>query len=215
METTAESPREELANAVTHGLGAALSIAGLVLLVVFASLHGDAWRVVSLSIYGATLVLLYVASTLYHGFRRPGVKRFFQALDHSAIYLLIAGTYTPVTLVLMRGGWGWTLFGLIWGLAVGGIVSNLLLSRRLRFLSVFFYLGMGWLVVIALKPMLRMVPTGMVVWLAVGGLCYTLGLVFYTMKKLRFHHAVWHLLVLCGSVCHFFAMLFYVVARQN
>lgn len=207
-----QSLGEEISNSVTHGVGVALSVAALVLLVVFASIKGDAWRVVGLSIYGSTLVTLYLVSTLYHGFRRPRVKRVFEVLDYSAIYLLIAGTYTPITLVSMRGPWGWTLFGLVWGMAVCGIVSNLVLKGRWRRLSVVFYLAMGWLIVIAFQPMLRMVPAGLVLWLVLGGLCYSLGIVFYAMKRLPYHHTVWHLFVLAGSVCHFFGMLLYVVS---
>ena len=207
-----QSLGEEIANSLTHGIGAALSIAALVVLVVRASIYGDAWRVVSLSIYGATLVLLYLASTLYHSFRGPRLKRFFRLLDHSAIYLLIAGTYTPVTLVSMRGPWGWTIFGLIWGMAIGGIVSKIFLTSKLRALSISFYLGMGWLILIALKPMLRMVPPGMILWIVIGGFFYTLGVVFYGLKKVRYHHAIWHLLVLGGSISHFFGMLFYMVS---
>jgi hemolysin III len=206
---------EELVNSLTHGIGAALGVAALVLLVVFAGLRGDAWQVVTLSIFGATLVILYLASTLYHGFRRPRVKRFFRLIDHSSIYLLIAGTYTPVCLVLMRGPWGWTLFGLIWGLAVLGIASRILLRGRMKALHVATYIGMGWLVLIALGPTLRMVPPGLLVWLVIGGSSYTLGVVFFLWKRLPYHHAIWHLFVLGGSVCHFFGMLLYVVAAGS
>jgi hemolysin III len=207
MREAHQSPGEELANTVTHGIGAALATAALVVLVVFASLRGDAWRIVSLSVYGATLVLLYSASTLFHGFRHPRIKKYFRTMDHSAIYLLIAGTYTPVTLVQMRGGWGWTLFGLIWGLAILGIAATVLLSGRWRAIGVALYLVMGWLALIAIRPMLQMLPTGLIVWLVLGGICYTVGVVFYRMHSVRYHHALWHLFVLAGSICHFIGLL--------
>ncbi len=201
---------EELANVVTHGIGAALSTAALVVLVVMASTRGDVWRVISLSIYGSTLMLLYLCSTLYHSFRHPRIKRYFHLMDHLSIYLLIAGTYTPITLVLMRGPWGWTLFGLIWGMAAGGILAKIFLFGRLRWVSVVFYLAMGWLILIAVRPMLQMLPSGLVGWIAAGGVFYTLGVIFYSLKRLRYHHAIWHLFVLAGSFCHFVGMLLYV-----
>jgi hemolysin III len=203
----AYTPGEEIAHSVTHGVGAALAVAGLVILVVLAAWRGDAWRVVSFSIYGTTLFLLYLASTLYHAFPWPRVKRIFKVLDHVSIYLLIAGTYTPICLVAMRGPWGWTLFGLIWGLAIGGIVLKTLLIGRAPVLSVVLYIAMGWLAVVAVKPMGAMMPKPAIAWIFAGGLFYTLGVVFYVMKRVRYHHAVWHGFVLGGSVCHFFAMM--------
>ena len=206
---------EEIANGVTHGLGAALSVAALSVLVSLAVIYGDAWRVVSFSIYGATLVFLYLASTFYHSIQHPGAKKVFHVLDHVAIYWLIAGTYTPFMLVNLRGGWGWTLFGVIWGLALAGTAFKALCMGRFRVLTVLPYVGMGWLVVIALKPTLEAVPPGGIVWLGMGGLAYTSGLVFYAWKRLPFNHAVWHLFVLAGSVCHFVAVLFYVLPPQG
>jgi len=206
-----QSLGEEIANSITHGIGAGLSIAALVILVVLASKRGDAWRIVSFSIYGATLILLYLSSTLYHGFVNPRIKNVFRILDHSAIYLLIAGTYTPVTLTLMRrGAWGWTLFGLAWGMAIGGIIITALLLDRLKALLVLSYVVMGLLVVIAIKPMIQMVPRGMIIWLFIGGACYILGIVFYLWKKLPYHHPIWHLFVLGGSISHFLGILFYL-----
>jgi hemolysin III len=205
------SPGEEIANSVTHGIGVALAIAALSILVTLAGLYGDAWRVVSFSIYGATLILLYLASTLYHAFRSPRLKRFFKGLDHAAIFLLIAGTYTPFTLVTLRGPWGWTLFGLIWGFALAGIIFETLYLGRFKRLVVGFYIVMGWLVVIAIKPLLDALPVPGMVWLAAGGISYTFGVTFYSWKRLPFNHAIWHLFVLGGSVCHFFAILFYVL----
>jgi hemolysin III len=202
---------EEIANSVTHGIGAGLAAAGLSVLVTLAALQGDPWRVVSFSIYGATLVLLYLASTLYHGFRGPRVKRVFQTLDHSAIFLLIAGTYTPFSLVTLRGPWGWTLFGLIWGLAVTGIVLQAVAPDRYRIAQVLLYVVMGWLALIAIKPLIESLPAGGMAWLVAGGLSYTLGVGFYAWKRLPFGHAVWHLFVLGGSVCHFFCMILHVL----
>ena len=207
-----QSLGEEIANSIVHGIGAALSIAAIVLLVVFASKYGDVWRIVSFSIYGSTLFLLYLVSTLYHSFTNGRVKSFFRILDHSTIYLLIAGTYTPVTLVSMRGPWGWTLFGLIWAMAIGGIIAKIFLIAKYKFVSVLFYLAMGWLVLIAFKPMLQMVPKGLVIWLFIGGVCYTFGLIFYASKKVPYFHFIWHLFVLGGSISHFFGMLFYLTA---
>jgi len=201
---------EEIANSITHGIGAGLSIAALVILVVMASKRGDAWRIVSFSIYGATLFLLYLVSTLYHSFVNPKIKNFFRILDHSAIYLLIAGTYTPVTLTLMRGAWGWTLFGLAWTMAIGGIIITVLLLEKLKALLVLSYVVMGLLVVIAIKPMIQMVPPGMIIWLFIGGACYLLGIIFYLWKRLPYHHPIWHLFVLGGSISHFLGILFYL-----
>lgn len=201
---------EEIANSITHGIGAGLSIAALVILVVLASRRGDAWRTVSFSIYGATLFLLYLSSTLYHGFVNPKIKNIFRILDHSAIYLLIAGTYTPVTLTLMRGAWGWTLFGLAWAMAIGGIVVTALLLDKLKALLVSSYVVMGLMVVIAIKPMIQMLPRGMIIWLFIGGACYILGIIFYLWKRLPYHHTIWHLFVLAGSVSHFLGILFYL-----
>ena len=202
-----QSIGEEIANSITHGIGAALSVAGLVLLIVFSSLYGDVWRIVTFSIYGSTLIILYLASTLYHSFTNPKVKQFFKLMDHISIYLLIAGTYTPITLTVMRGPLGWTLFGLIWGMAIAGILSKLFFMGKLEVLSVLFYIAMGWLVVIAIKPMIAMVPAGMIVWLVIGGLSYTIGVIFYALKKMPYHHTVWHLFVLGGSISHFMGIL--------
>ena len=205
------SLKEELANSITHGLGAALSIAGLVILVVLSSIQGDAWRIVSFSIYGTCLVLLYTASTLYHSFQSVRVKHVFKIMDHSAIYLLIAGTYTPFTLVLLRGIWGWSLFGIIWGLTITGILFKIFFVNRFSVLSTIIYLLMGWLIIIAFQPMITHVPSGALYWLLAGGIAYSAGTIFYAWEKLPFHHAIWHLFVLAGSLCHFFAVLFYVL----
>lgn len=203
--------KQELANSLTHGLGTILSIAGPFILVVLSGMQGDAWRIVSFSIYGTSLVLLYTASTLYHSFQSARVKHIFKIMDHSAIYLLIAGTYTPFTLVLLRGGWGWSLFGVIWGLAFTGILFKIFFVNRFNVLSTIIYLLMGWLIIIAFQPLIDHVPSGGLYWLLAGGIAYSAGTVFYVWEKLPFHHAIWHLFVLAGSLCHFFAVLFYVL----
>jgi len=202
---------EEIAHAVTHGVGLLLSIGGLAVLVAFSSLYGDAWHIISTSIYGATLILLYASSTLYHGIPHPKAKQVLRRFDHAAIFLLIAGTYTPYTLVSLRGGWGWTLFGLVWGIAIAGMVLELVCKKRYQRLSITLYLGLGWLVLIAIKPMLTSVEAGGLLLLLAGGLCYSLGVIFYVWKTLAYHHAIWHVFVLTGSGLHFFSVLFYVV----
>ncbi len=202
---------EEIANSVTHGIGAVLSVAGLTLLVVLAAIYGDVWRVVSFSIYGSTLVILYLASTLYHSFQNPRVKHVFRILDHVSIYLLIAGSYTPFLLVSMRGAWGWSLLGAVWGLALLGVAFKVIFIGRYEVLATAAYVLMGWMVVIAFKEMLVRVPPGGIALLIAGGLTYTFGVIFYAWEKLPFNHAIWHLFVLGGSICHFFAVLFYIL----
>ena len=203
----------EVANAITHGLGAALSIVALVLLVAAGALNGSPRQVVAGAIFGATLVLLYTMSTLYHALRNPRAKRVFHILDHSAIYLLIAGTYTPFCLSTLRGGWGWSLFGAVWGLAVLGVAFKSVYTGRFEFLSTAVYLAMSWMVMIAVMPLWRALPHLGMLWLMAGGFCYTLGVVFYSWHRLKFHHAVWHLFVLGGSTCHFLAVLLFLLPR--
>ena len=186
---------ERVLDTVTHGIGVPLSVAGLVLLVVFAALDGTIWHLVTCSVYGVTLLALYVSSTLYHGFAGMRLERFLHLLDHSAIYLLIAGTYTPFMLVCVRGGWGWSIFGVIWGLAVFGIVFKSFFVGRFKLVSMLLYLTMGWLVVMATKTLLARVPHGALVWLLIGGIMYTVGAVFYLWKKLPYNHCVWHVFV--------------------
>ncbi len=214
-ESAAYTPREEWANSATHGLGMVLSVAGLVLLVVFSALHGDAWHVTSTAIFGASLIALYTASTLYHSFRRAELKRLLRKFDHAAIFLLIAGSYTPFLLVSLRGPWGWSLFGVIWALAAIGIVMKFWFAGRFRVVSTLIYLGMGWLVLIAFKPLLVALPRAGVEWLLVGGACYSAGTVFYLWKRLPYHHAIWHLFVLGGSICHWVAVFGYVVPQAS
>lgn len=198
---------EELANTITHGIGLVLSLAGFVVLLVLAILRGNAWHIVACSIYGATLVCLYAASTLYHAAVSPRLKRVLRILDHSAIYLLIAGTYTPFLLLNLRGPWGWSLFGVIWGLAFAGILFKFWFVDHFDYLSTAVYIAMGWLVIVAAKPVLAHVPAVTLVWLLAGGLLYSAGVIFYVWKRLPFSHAVWHLFVLAGSTCHYFAVL--------
>jgi hemolysin III len=202
------TPGEEITNAILHGVGLGLAIAALAVLVVMASLSGNAWHIVSFSIYGATLVLLYLSSTLYHGFYAGRVKQFFRIFDHSAIFLLIAGTYTPIALITLHGRLGWMVCGVVWGIAAAGIVGKAFWANRFAVLSTLLYLAMGWIVVIVAKPLLAHLNTASLVFLGLGGLFYTLGTVFYLWRKLKFHHAIWHLFVLAGSICHFFTVLF-------
>ena len=198
--------REEIAASVTHGVGAGLSIAGLTLLIVLAAIYGDAWQVVAFSIYGTSLFLLYLASTLYHAIQNPRAKRVFRVLDHTAIYLLIAGTYTPFLLVGMRGAMGWTLLVTIWAMALAGIIWKIFFLGRLEILATIFYVLMGWLAIIGIKEMLVSIPTTGLILLVTGGLVYMLGIIFYAWKKFPYNHAIWHLFVLGGSILHFFAI---------
>lgn len=203
-----EPAKGELANALTHALGVALAVAGLAVLVTLASLQGSPRRLVSYSIYGVTLVLLYAASTAYHGMRLPQAKRLLRTLDHVAIYLLIAGTYTPFALISLRGAWGWSLLGMIWALAAIGVVFKLFFTGRFPRTSTVAYLAMGWLALIAVRQLFAHLPPRGLVLLFAGGLCYSVGVLFFAFdQKLRFNHAVWHLFVLAGSACHFFAVV--------
>ncbi len=206
---------EEIANSITHGVGIVLSIAGLAVLTAFASVFGSVWHIVSCSIYGATQVILYTASTLYHSIPQPHAKALLRRFDHAAIFLLIAGTYTPFTLVSLRGPWGWSIFGLIWGLALVGIALQGVLIRFGPLVTALPYLAMGWVVVVAIKPILAAVAPGGLALLAAGGMAYTLGSVFYIWRRLPYHHAIWHVFVLAGGILHFFAVLFYVIPLQG
>jgi len=197
-------------NSISHIVGALAALAGLVILVVVAAAKGDPWKIVSMSIYGATLFMLYTLSSLYHSLRGRA-KLIFRKLDHFAIYFLIAGTYTPITLVTLRGALGWTMFGIIWGLAVIGIVIDSLPRQKHRIPQIIIYVIMGWLALIALKSLITLLPTGGFVLLLVGGLFYTTGIIFFAFdRKVRHFHGIWHLFVLAGSTCHYLAMLLYV-----
>ncbi len=203
--------REDVANAVTHGAGLLMAIAAVPVLLVLAALRGTPIHVASFAVYGASLVLVYATSTLYHVARQPRLKHLFRILDHAAIYLLIAGTYTPVTLISMNGPWGWTLLSLIWVLAVGGCIFKMFFIGQFQTFSTVLYLVMGWLVVIAIGPVVEAVPDGGLVWFVAGGLSYTVGVVFFVWERMPYNHAVWHLFVIGGSVCHYVAMLLYVL----
>jgi len=198
-------------NGISHLVGAALALAGLVVLVVLASLQGDPWKIVSFSIYGASLFLLYTMSTLYHSLRGRA-KQVFMKLDHVAIYLLIAGSYTPFTLVTLRGVWGWTLFVIIWGLAIVGIIVDSRHQEGSRALQMVIYLLMGWLILVAMYPLIQSLPTGALALLVLGGVFYTSGMIFYALdERMKHSHGIWHLFVLAGSVSHFLVMLLYVL----
>jgi hemolysin III len=203
-----------LANAITHGMGAVAAVMGAVYLIAV-STRGDAWLVVSCSIYGTTLVLVYLCSTLYHSLVRTGARHVFHVLDHSAIYLLIAGTYTPFMLVSIRGTMGWTLFGVVWGLAIAGVVFKSIAIGRFPAASATVYLLMGWCAMVAVRPLLRAVSWHGMAWIAAGGLAYTLGILFFAYDRLRYFHALWHVFVLAGSVAHYFAVLLYVVPARR
>lgn len=205
---------EEIANAVTHGAGLLASIAALPVLVLTAAGQRDVWQIVGGAIFGATLIVLYLASTIYHGLPASRAKRVLRVIDHAAIYLLIAGTYTPFTLGALRGPWGWALLGTIWTLALLGIAAKCTLGFRFPRLSTMLYIGMGWLIVIALQPLATRVSPAGLAWLTAGGLCYTGGVVFYaTDTRIRYGHALWHLFVIAGSTCHFLAVLMHASGR--
>jgi len=187
------------------------SVVGLTLLIVFSSLRGDAWHVVSFTVFGLALLILYTSSTLYHAQRRERAKAFWRKFDHAAIFLLIAGTYTPFLLTHLRSPWGWSLFGAIWGLCGAGAIFQIIFGARYRIASTVAGLFLGWLIVVALEPLLSQVPHGGLWLLLAGGLCYTIGVVFYWWRRLRYHHAVWHSFVLGGSVCHFLAVLLFLL----
>ena len=197
---------EDIANSITHGVGTGFSIVGLTVLVIFAALKASSYHIVSFSIYGATLVALYLASTLYHGIQHPGAKRILQRIDHAAVYLLIAGTYTPFLLVSLRNAWGWTLLVIIWGLAFLGIAYKLLFLEYYERLSALGYVLMGWLCLIAGRQLLTNLPRDILIWIAIGGVIYTAGITFLMLRKIPYRHAIWHLFVLAGSLCHYFAV---------
>jgi hemolysin III len=198
--------REEVASALTHGLGVILSIGGGAVLITLAAVFGGAREIVSVAVFAAALILLYSASTLYHAARQPSIKNRLKILDHCAIFLMIAATYTPFTIAAMRGGWGWSLFGIIWGLAIFGIVFKLFFTGRFRYLSTATYIGMGWLVIVAFVPLSQALTPVALTWLILGGVFYTAGTLFYHFERLPFSHAIWHLFVLGGSICHFSAV---------
>lgn len=201
---------EEIFNSVSHGVGGLLRIAGTAVLVVLAAMHSDAFGIVACSVYGGSLIVLYTMSTLYHAITNSHAKMFFRIMDHDTIFLLIAGTYTPITLIPLRGALGWTLFGVVWGAAIIGIVLNSVNLERFRKVSVVCYVAMGWVIVFAIKPMIETCTPLSLWFLLIGGLFYTVGIVFYVMKSKRYFHSVWHLFTIAGSVFHYFSVVLMV-----
>lgn len=199
--------REEIAHSVTHGIGIVFGIVGLFILISHATSCGSTRYIVGCSIFCATLIILYSASTLYHGIQHPTAKKIFRIADHSAIYLLIAGTYTPFTLVNLQGAWGWSLFGVAWGIALLGIILQFSPLRKYSYIRLILYITMGWAIIVAIKPLAASVPLSALKLIVAGGLSYTAGIVFYLWRRLPYHHAIWHLFVLSGSVLHYFAVL--------
>lgn len=199
---------EEIFNGVSHGAGAVLSVAGTVVLIVCAAIYSDAWAVVSSCIYGASLIILYTMSTLYHSITNKRAKAFFRIMDHNTIFVLIAGTYTPITLAVLRGAWGWVLFSVVWAAAIVGIALNSIDLERFKKLSIVCYVAMGWVIVFAIKPLIDSAPMLSLVFLVIGGVFYTGGIVFYAIKRVRYFHSVWHLFTIAGSAFHYFAILF-------
>ncbi len=203
---------EEIFNSVTHGVGGLLAIAGTAVLIVFAAICSDAWGVVSSAVYGASLILLYTMSTLYHAITNRRAKSFFRIMDHDTIFFLIAGTYTPITLIPLRGAYGWVLFGVVWGAAILGIVLNSVDLEKFRKPSVVCYIAMGWVVIFAIKPMLKSCTPLSLWFLLIGGLCYTGGIAFYAMKSKKYFHSIWHIFTIAGSVFHYFSILSMIVS---
>lgn len=206
---------EEIAHSVTHGIGALLGVAALIIMVWYGLTEGTVWHLVSGIIYGTSLILLYMASTLYHAITNPRAKKAFQLMDHAAIFFLIAGTYTPFLLVNLRGPWGWSLFIIIWSIAIGGVFLETMKKERVKWLSLTLYLGLGWMALVAMKPMLELVDSFALLLLLAGGLSYSFGVIFYVRKQMLYHHAIWHVFVLAGSVLHFFAVLIGVFTGNN
>lgn len=205
------SPAEENINIITHAVGFIFSIAALVLLVTRASLHGNIWHVASFSIFGSSLLILYAASTVYHSAKTPETRNRFKILDHASIYVLIAGTYTPYTLITLNGATGWVIFGISWAMALTGIVLKLFFTGRYNLLSTIMYISMGWVIVFAIKPLIHHLPLKGIFWLFAGGISYTMGAILYSIDKIKFNHAIFHVFVLFGSFCHFMSVFFYVL----
>lgn len=207
------SPIEEKINIISHAVGFILSIVALVLLVTHANLHGDVWHIVSFSIFGASLIILYAASTFYHNAKKPELRNRLKIIDHAAIYVLIAGSYTPFTLVTLQGTLGWVIFGTSWGLALTGIILKLFFTGKYNLISTLMYVFMGWVIVFAIKPLINNLPLAGLFWLFAGGMAYTIGAILYSIKKIKLNHAIFHLFVLMGSFSHFVSVFFYVLPR--
>ena len=208
------SPIEEKINIISHAIGFILSIVALVLLVRHATLHGDVWHIVSFSIFGASLIILYAASTFYHSAKKPELRSSLKIIDHASIYVLIAGTYTPFTLVTLHGKIGWVIFATSWGLALTGIILKLFFTGKYNLISTIMYLLMGWVIVFAIKPLINNLPLEGLLWLFAGGMSYTIGALSYSIKKMKFNHAIFHMFVLMGSFCHFMSVFFYVLPDE-
>ncbi len=207
------SPIEEKINIISHAIGFILSIVALVLLVTHANLHGDVWHIVSFSIFGASLIILYAASTFYHNAKKPELRNRLKIIDHAAIYVLIAGSYTPFTLVTLQGTIGWVIFGTSWGLALAGIILKLFFTGKYNIISTMMYVFTGWVIIFAIKPLINNLPLEGLYWLFAGGMAYTMGAILYSIKKIKFNHAIFHVFVLMGSFSHFVSVFFYVLPR--
>ena len=207
------SQLEEKINITTHAIGFILSIVALVLLCTRASLHGDVWHVVSFVIFGASLLVLYMASTFYHSAKKKKLRSRLRVIDHASIYVLIAGTYTPFTLVTLKGPTGWAIFGISWGLALTGIIIKLFFTGKYNLISTLMYIFMGWIIIFAIKPLISKLSSDGLLWLVAGGMSYTIGAIIYSIKKIKFSHAFFHILVLIGSGCHFVSVFFYIIPR--
>lgn len=205
---------EEIFNSVSHGAGSLLSVAGTVVLIALSAIYADAWAVVSACIYGGSLIILYTMSTLYHAISNPKAKAFFRIMDHNTIFFLIAGTYTPFTLVTLRGTVGWILFGVVWGAAIIGIILNSIDLERFKKISLVCYILMGWVIIFAIKPMTENLSTASLVFLLTGGIFYTVGIIFYVIKKIKYFHSVWHLFTVAGSIFHYFSVLTAIVVKN-
>jgi hemolysin III len=205
------SPLEEKTNIMSHAIGLVFSIVALVLMLVRASLYGNAWHIVSVAIFGASLILLYAASTFYHSAKEPLLRSRLRVVDHATIYVLIAGTYTPFTLITLHGTTGWIIFGVSWGMAISGVILKLFFTGRYNVLSTLMYVVMGWIIIFAVKPLINSLSADGLFWLVAGGIAYTTGAVLYSIKKIKFNHAIFHLFVLLGSYCHFVSVYFYVL----
>jgi len=205
------SPLEEKINIISHAIGFSLSIVALLLLVTHATLHGDVWHIVSFSIFGSSLIILYAASTFYHSAKKSELRNRLNIIDHASIYVLIAGTYTPFTLVTLKGAIGWVIFGTSWGLALTGIILKLFFTGKYNLMSTIMYVLMGWIIVFAIKPLINNLPFEGLIWLFAGGISYTIGAILYGIKKIKFNHANFHMFVLMGSFCHFMSVYFYVL----
>jgi len=211
-ETKHYSPREEMTNIMSHAIGLVLSIVALLLMLIRASGSGNTLHIVSAAIFGASLIALYAASTLYHSAKDPKIRSRLRINDHATIYILIAGTYTPFTLITLNGWVGWTIFGVSWGMAIAGVVLKLFFTGKYNVLSTLMYVFMGWIIIFAVKPLINSLSSEGLFWLVAGGVAYTTGAVIYSIKKIKFNHAIFHLFVLLGSICHFISVYFYVLA---